>query len=122
MADSEATATRRTANLVLVLLFFAGVITPCLGTILRLQTGGIAGENRPMARRPSFAVGPRQLPRQIDAWFNDHFGFRNLLVEARGLIAYGVFGVSGSPLGGGGSPAMVTLSDGKSCSSPSGST
>jgi len=97
MADSEATATRRTANLVLVLLFFAGVITPCLGTILRLQTGGIAGENRPMARRPSLGVGPRQLPRQIDAWFNDHFGFRNVLVEAHGLIAYGVFGVSSSP-------------------------
>ena len=97
MADGAATATRRTANLVLVLLFLAGVIAPCLGTVLRLQTGGIAGENRPLARRPSFAVGPRQLPRQIDAWFNDHFGFRNVLVAAHGLIAYWVFGVSASP-------------------------
>ncbi len=85
---------RRRANLALVVLFVGGIVAPGVGTIFAVQTGGMPGENRPMAPVPKLADGVRLVRRQIDAWFDDHFGFRNSLVQLHSRIAYGVFGVS----------------------------
>jgi hypothetical protein len=88
---------RRNVDRMLVLLFVAGIFAPSIGTVVGVRTGGLPGENRLMAPPPGLDAGVRQARRQMDAWFNDHFGFRNWLVELHGRIAYGVLGVSTSP-------------------------
>jgi hypothetical protein len=95
--EGAATAARRVADRALVLLFVIGIAAPCLGTLAGLATGGIPGENRTMAPPPKPFERPlKMVPRQIDAWFDDHFGFRNTLLVAHSRIAYAVFGVSSS--------------------------
>jgi hypothetical protein len=79
---------RRIVDTALVALFLVGIVAPALGTAVGLWTGGLPGENRTMAPPPTLDAGPRQARRQMDAWFNDHFGFRNPLVELHGRVAY----------------------------------
>jgi hypothetical protein len=88
-------ASRRIVDTVLVALFLVGIVAPALGTAFGLRTGGLPGENRTMAPPPTLEAGVRQARRQMDAWFNDHFGFRNAFVELHGRIAYGL-GISTS--------------------------
>jgi alginate O-acetyltransferase complex protein AlgJ len=84
-------------NRVLVLLFAIAIVTPAVGTIFGVDTGRLPGENRALARPPDFGVAPvKELRRQIDAWFDDHFGFRSTLVTMHSLVEYAVFGVSSS--------------------------
>ena len=46
-------------------------------------------------RRPYSGRPLKQIPRQIDAWFDDHFGLRNSLVSLHGAVDYAI-GVSSS--------------------------
>lgn len=97
MADStgrETMAVRRAANVVLVLLFAAAIGVPSVATTFGVATGGLVGENHPPAPAPDWSAGVVAVRPQIAAWFDDHFGFRNLLVRGYGLFAFRVLGVS----------------------------
>jgi hypothetical protein len=87
MHDRNETSPRRAANATLAALFVAGIALPCVGTFLRLDTGGMRDENRKMADPPSLTKGKlKEYPRRAEAWFNDHFGMRNSLVRAYSLV------------------------------------
>jgi hypothetical protein len=82
----------------LIALFLAGIAVPCVGTVAGIATGTVIGENRYAAPVPDFATAtPKEIPRQIDAWFADHFGFRRPLVTLNSAVRYFVFGVSPAP-------------------------
>jgi len=88
------TAMRRAANLAMIVLFVTAIGLPCVGTVVGIATGGIGGENRPAAPPPDWSAGVDAVRRQVTAWFNDHYGFRNWLVRGFGLFAFDAFGVS----------------------------
>ncbi len=97
MHERNETLMRRAANAALAIAFLAGLALPFVGTFFALDTAGLPGENREMAPRPSLSKGKlAEFPRRVDAWFNDHFGFRNSLVRANSRILLRVFGVSSS--------------------------
>jgi len=94
MAGNEATRARRAADLTLAVLFVVGIALPCLGTVAGIATGGLPGENRPVAAAPDFSAPAKVVRRQALAWFDDHFGFRNALVRGFGWVAFSTFGAS----------------------------
>jgi alginate O-acetyltransferase complex protein AlgJ len=97
-AKAATTAAGRRADRVLIALFLAGIALPALGTLGGIRTGQTPGEHRFMAPAPKLGPGGvGELRRQTDAWFNDHFGFRNTLTAAFSLLDYEVFGVSSTP-------------------------
>lgn len=96
MNDLNATTARKASNTALAILFIAAMSVPCVGTILKLETGGITGENRLMNPWPVYGGTIKELPREISAWFNDHFGLRNALVRWHSWLKYYAFGMSTS--------------------------
>jgi len=90
----ETTGVRRAANAALVVLFAVAIGLPCIATAFGIATGGLVGENHPPAPAPDWSAGIVAVRPQLAAWFDEHFGFRNLLVRGYGLFAFRVFGVS----------------------------
>src|SRR6185436_2076785 len=87
-SDREATTMQRVASRGLAALFVVSIAVACLGTIVGLDTGRVSGENRKLAGPPDWNAPLKQIPRQIDAWFDDHFGLRNSLVSLHGAVGY----------------------------------
>ncbi|MBN2684268.1 MAG: hypothetical protein JXR40_03225, partial [Pontiellaceae bacterium] len=73
---------------VLPVLFAVLISAPLLGTFFHWDFYPLQNENRPMADAPQFAeAAPSQWPEQIDAWFSDHFGFRNTFIRRYNAIS-----------------------------------
>jgi len=76
------------ANLAIALIFAAVLALLAAGSLL----GPVVAlrplqEKRELAVRPEVGTVPvRQFPRAWEAWFNDHFGYRPLLVRADALL------------------------------------
>jgi hypothetical protein len=67
-----------TLTIVFVLLIFI----PCIGTVFHWDFYPLQGENRPLAERPVWGTVPvAQYPEKFEAWFCDHFGFRNTFIR-----------------------------------------
>jgi hypothetical protein len=88
------TAMRGAPNVAIIVVFVLAIGLPCVGTIFGVATGGLVGENRPVAPPPDWSADFVSVRRQATAWFDDHFGFRNWLVRGFGLFTYRVFHVS----------------------------
>src|SRR2546422_2538056 len=77
------------ASAVLIAVFAAVICLPILDTKLHLAPTIELQENRVLAALPAWDRKPATLdkfPAGFEAWFNDHFGFRNLLVRWDALL------------------------------------
>ncbi len=88
------------SNLLFAVLFLLVCSLPLLATVTpALNRGGALNEKRELAAWPTAAdLKLAEKPAAYEAWFNDHFGFRGLLVRMHGLWQYRVFNASGSRL------------------------
>ena len=56
------------------------------------------GEKRTLAEKPTFTWKNRDsFPRKYEAWFNDHFALRTMLIRLNGIIQFGLLKTSTSP-------------------------
>ena len=84
---------------VLVALFLAVIVLPLAANIAGIDGADPGGENRELASFPQTDGTWRSLadyPNGLNAWFDDHFGFRSLLVRWYGESRLFGFGVSPS--------------------------
>src|SRR5213596_501626 len=95
-----ATATnvdRRTANLVLVTLFLTLISLPLAANLAGFDGADPDAENRELAPFPKIGSSWRSITGfgpGLSLWFEDHFGFRSLLVRWYGRSRLGLLGVS----------------------------
>src|SRR5262249_20589166 len=71
-------------NIALIGVFLALIVLPPLGLIFGLDRSFVIEENRPLAARPHLTLdrsGVSEFRGQIEAYFNDHFGFRQRLIH-----------------------------------------
>ena len=91
---------RRALHLLLVVLFLGILVTPLAGVLSGIDGADKDAENRTLAAFPTFELSPGGVRRYLtglDAWYTDHFAFRNTLVKAYGISRYLWLGVSSSP-------------------------
>jgi alginate O-acetyltransferase complex protein AlgJ len=89
---------RRLNDLVLVALFLAIIALPLAANVAGHDGGDQEAENRQLAAFPALdRTWPSIVgwPAGLDAWFQDHFGFRSTLVRWYGISRY--YGLRVSP-------------------------
>jgi hypothetical protein len=99
MNDRPATV-RRVTDCCLIVLFVAVLWLPLTGRLLGLDLLPALSENRPPAPLPKLDWDPSvfaNFPRQFDAYYADHFGFRDLLIRGLSLARVDWLRVSSSP-------------------------
>ncbi len=88
---------RNFTNTLCVMLFFCAISFPLLDSFCHLDTTPELNEKRTLAAKPSL-VGDweslRAFPKQFEAYYNDHFGFRKRLIHLLALFRLNVLGVS----------------------------
>lgn len=97
---TEKKRTKQAFALAGMCLFVAVLCLPLVQTACSIFPDLASNENRVLAPRPVFQ-GVRALfpfARGYEAFFNDNFGFKNVLVRINGLVHVKVFGVSPTPL------------------------
>lgn len=83
----------------ILIIFIVLLLCPTLDWFWRIDPFSYHNENRKLAERPTI---PRSLeslqkfPKEFQSYFNDNFGFRNLLVRGNYFIKYRLLGVSPS--------------------------
>lgn len=89
------------ADAVLIALFLALLFLPLADDLLGLDPAPPLDENRTLAacpRAPSSAQELAAFAAPFEAYFNDHFGFRNSLLRLHSLATVYAFGVSPTPM------------------------
>ena len=82
MQRRQDTIVRRWADRALVALFLLVIFLPSADQALRLDRAQAPQEKRVLAPLPKLASTPiGELPKSWEAYYNDHFGFRNRLVR-----------------------------------------
>jgi alginate O-acetyltransferase complex protein AlgJ len=87
------------SNVVLVVVFCTLVILPVADMLFKLDSFPHLNENRELSPLPVFRLGLAEIagfPVAFQAYFNDHFGFRNTLIRLNYLIKQKLLGVSPS--------------------------
>ena len=76
--------------------FFAILLLPGAQMLFHLVPEQSVDENRRLAQPPSLAElhDPAAAILKFDKWFDDHFGFRSLLIRTKAQIDYSVFRTS----------------------------
>src|SRR5215813_12988601 len=90
---------RRLLNIALIAGFIVIIGLPLAANMAGRDGGDQAGENRELAKFPEFEwtwQSALAWPAGLDAWFQDHFGFRSTLVRWYGESRYYGLGVSPS--------------------------
>ncbi len=96
MAERQASTIRRWADRVLVALFLLIICLPTADQIARLDHTRPPEEKRVLAPLPKVRWATiAELPRSWEAYYNDHFGFRNRLVRLHNFLM--VFWLRSSP-------------------------
>jgi len=76
------TLRKNRADLILTLVFVAMILLPGLGTFLGWDFHPAQDENRQLAEHPDWKTVPlAEYPDKYEAWFYDHFGFRNTFIR-----------------------------------------
>lgn len=91
---------RRLADVTLIGCFFLAIWVPLLGTFYGLELVPPANENRPLASWPQLGLQRKLIssfPSKFEAWWSDHFGFRQTMIRGLGLVKVGCLRVSSSP-------------------------
>lgn len=90
----------RLEHVILSLMLCIFAFAPGLEQWLRLDDTAPVSENRAAAPPPGWPTtssAVRGLPREFDAWINDHFGFRQRLLRWNALLKVKALGVSPTP-------------------------
>jgi hypothetical protein len=98
--DPSPATVRRVTDRCLIVLFVAVLWLPLTGRLLGVELLPGLSENRPLTPLPELGWDTTQLatfPRQFDAYYGDHFGFRNLLIRCLSLARVDGLRVSSSP-------------------------
>ncbi len=91
----------RRANIVLVMVFFALLWLPLVDNLLGLDHTRPTDENRALAPPPvkrPIKRAIKEFPRNFEAWYNDRFGFRTMLVRQYHTIKTGWLGIANPDL------------------------
>ena len=100
-AATNLKSTRR-ANRCLIALFMVILWLPTLDTLFHLDTSTLPKENRTPAEFPGLQPDIGSLKEYIaglEAYFNDHFGWRNRLIHWQRRLEIGLFPRSGGNIG-----------------------
>lgn len=76
-------------------IFIAVLIVPVLGLFIDLELYPNC-EKRELAEKPDFNFSKEYI-NQFENYFDDHFGFRNLMIHLNGTIRYSIFNSSSKP-------------------------
>jgi hypothetical protein len=79
------------------MVFFSLLAVPFTAQLMGFDGSGSNAENRMLAPAPGWPdtwTGWVALPRKMDAWLRDHFGFRVALVHANSRLRYALFHVA----------------------------
>lgn len=83
-----------------ILIVFCLIVTaPLAGQLFKLDFSSPDGENRTLAKCPGISLSIpvlKKFPHEFNAYFNDNFRFRNLLVHGNYLLHYRFLGTSPS--------------------------
>ncbi|MEN6627462.1 MAG: hypothetical protein ABFD69_14655 [Candidatus Sumerlaeia bacterium] len=91
------TPLHRICNLAIVAIFVAGLLLPTIDNCFEIDPAPPLVENRNPAARPAWPAGWKGVPAYIkglEAYYNDHLGFRKWLIRAYDRIHVRVFAVS----------------------------
>ena len=102
-ANSANLTWTRWANVSLIMLFLVMLWLPTLDTVFHLDYSTLPRENRTLARFPELKPGLEGLKKFIaglDAYFNDHFGWRNRLIHLQRRLELGLFPEKSGPSSG----------------------
>ena len=89
----------KTGDLAIVFTFALLISLPLVLFWITPQQASSTVENRVMAPRPRLDVNHIQrLPKEIERYYNDHFGLREFLVHSDSVLRYKWFGLSGARL------------------------
>ena len=87
------------ANLATAVIFCMVIFLPILG--VAFPALNFAPEINEMRNLNGFSISylkdVAKVPDKFESFFNDHFGFRNGLIQLNNLVRLNIFGVSGSP-------------------------
>lgn len=79
------------------LLFIVVLLLPLLFSLPNRNVAVSAVEKRKLAEFPDFprsAAALKSFPKQFEAWYEDHFGFREAIVRAHNYTLLKIFGIS----------------------------
>jgi len=85
MALRAGSTSRSWTDLLLIAAFIAAIYLPIAEGVLQLDRTTAPQENRSLARFPEVTFSATclaGLPMKLEAWYDDHFGFRNRLIRA----------------------------------------
>jgi alginate O-acetyltransferase complex protein AlgJ len=85
---------KRWTSATVVVLFFAALWTPLIGTFFGAGNFLPDEEHRSLAQWPVVRTNWFDFARGFTAWFDDHFGFRGTLITAQALLKVKILGVS----------------------------
>ena len=82
----------RVRDAILILMFVGLVSLPLLGCIFGWGISQDLGEKRALAQCPVLGADPiDDIPEKFEAFYNDHFGFRNRLIRGHNWLRYKLF-------------------------------
>lgn len=90
---------RRIEDIALIIFFLVALTLPVVGLALRFDLTRAHKENRVLAPFPPVSLNRHVLgsfPEKFRAYFEDHFGFRNTLIEWQAIVKVKWLGVSSS--------------------------
>lgn len=86
------TTDKKLFDYILSAAFVAIIALPFAGFLLGFNTGADLGEKRQLMQKPSLDnIAIQKYPEEYEAYFQDHFGFRNDLVFAHNWLKYKLF-------------------------------
>jgi hypothetical protein len=87
------------SNLGIAIIFLLAIFLPGIfQAFLALDPSIYIEEKRNLTEKPSFNFKEvSDYPARFQSYFNDHFGFRNLLIRWHNLLKLQIFNSSGSP-------------------------
>jgi len=91
--------TARKSDLAISLVVVLALFMPLIAYLFpNLDVRPVVNENRHKWEKPVFGVTDVSIyPSQYESYFNDRFGFRNILIRMNNRVKLSGFGVSGSP-------------------------
>jgi alginate O-acetyltransferase complex protein AlgJ len=82
----------RIKDIILISVFVAAVWLPLIGSFFGWGISQDLGEKRVLARLPALGTDPIDaIPEKFEAFYNDHFGFRNRFIRGHNYLRYKLF-------------------------------
>ena len=91
MKDTPKSSTRRRWTIILIGLFMVFLWLPSLDTFFHVDRTLARSENRNLATFPKLPAKPQAYVQGLEAYFNDHFGFRKFLVRKFNRLRWSLF-------------------------------